>query len=186
MVLGDLPGVSDGLVEAGLEELSASGADGVCPDLVIATPDHVERALAFGASSILFEGSALEVSAALSTAGARGLETSCLLPLPGIDYQHLVMDLRHRSAAGYALARWAPTGGRRSTWLKLIAVRRLVHAGMLPPMRARLGTAVAPEGVASAAAAPDGARVGRSGTARPVAQAAGRPCRCGQPGPRGP
>jgi hypothetical protein len=154
MVLGDLPGISDSLAEAGLEEISLRGAGGACPDLVIATPDHIVRALAVGARAILLEGSATAVSVALATAEATGLETSCLFPLPGIEHQDLVMDLRQRTPAGYALKCWAPTGGRRSTWLKLVVVRRLVQTGRLPSMRARLGTAVAPKRAGSSVGLP--------------------------------
>lgn len=145
VVVGDLPGVSEELVAAGLEEVSIATASAAGADLAIAPADLAEQALAVGARTTLFEGPAAQVSTALTMARRSGLSTRCLLPLPGIDLQHLVPDLAHRVPAAYAMRMWAPTGRRPTTRLKLKVISRLVQAGAMPPVGARIGTAVSPE-----------------------------------------
>jgi hypothetical protein len=145
LVLGELPGVREGLADAGLEELSVSAAPGVRPDLVITDANQARRACAVGARGVLLEGSARRVASSLSAAKTQGLAVSCVLPLPSVQQPHLLVPLRHRALAGYALQHWAPAGGRRTTSLKLAVARRLVAAGLLPPTRERVGVAVAPE-----------------------------------------
>jgi hypothetical protein len=119
-LLGDLPGWRAGLAERQLEQTD-EGAD-----VVVASEDRVEAALAYGAGAVVVEGS-------LSTPARVGRDASRLSSLPLEGSPILFVDLDSHRAVRFAFARAL---GHSDVWrtLRNVAVGTAAGVGVVPPV----------------------------------------------------
>jgi hypothetical protein len=100
VVLGPLDGWREGLAAAGVELRDEGSAD-----LVIATPDRVDDALALGPEMLIAEG-----GAAVRPLRKSRLSVDRYLARPSLERPQVVIPLDQPDAARYATAHWAATG----------------------------------------------------------------------------
>ena len=98
-------------------------------DLAVAAADDLDEALAAGPEMLLVEG-----MGARRRLAAEGYATADFLPLPGLEDPALMLPLRHRHPAAYAVEHWTkPQTVLTRLRNRLASV--LLEAGKLPPLR---------------------------------------------------